>query len=97
MKNRYGVEYSYVKYDDNLYRFNMAESGMQYMRYGGKERQEGIDLNDLGFFDPSGGPFVGVGSKIYWDEIHEGVKGSMPLIVKRIMDRGAEGLFVEVE
>jgi hypothetical protein len=25
MKNRYGVEYTFVKYDDNLYRFNMAE------------------------------------------------------------------------
>ena len=31
---------------------------------GGKEDQEGIDPNDLGFFDPSGGPFVAVGSKI---------------------------------
>lgn len=96
MKNRYGVEYSYVKYDDNLYRFNMAEEHMKYMRYGGKEFQDGIDSNDLGFFDPSGGPFVQVGGKLYWDEIHEGVEQE-PLIVKRIMDRGAEGLFVEVE
>jgi hypothetical protein len=24
MKNRHGVEYTYVKYDDNLYRFNMS-------------------------------------------------------------------------
>ena len=96
MRNRYGVEYSYVKYDDNLYRFNMAEEHMKYMRYGGKEFQEGIDHNDLGMFDPSGGPYVAVGSKIYWDEIHEGVEQE-PLIVKRIMDRGAEGLFVEVE
>ena len=97
MKNRYGVEYSYVKYDDTLYRFNMSEEGMKYMRYGGKEYEEGIDYNDLGFFDPSGGPYVALGSKIYWDEIHNGVEGSMPLTVKRIMDRGAEGLFVEVE
>lgn len=96
MKNRYGDEYSYVKYDDNLYRFNMDEEGMKYMRYGGKEGQEEIDMNDLGFFDPSGGPFVSVGGKIYWDEIHEGTEQS-PLTVKRIMNRGAEGLFVEVE
>ena len=96
MKNRHGVEYSYVKYDDNLYRFNMDEEHMKYMRYGGKEGVEGIDYNDLGMFDPSGGPYVAVGSKIYWDEIHEGVEQD-PLIVKRIMDRGAEGLFVEVE
>jgi len=97
MKNRHGVEYCFVKYDDNLYRFNMDESSMKYMRFGGREYQEEIDLNDLGFFDPSGGPFVAIGSKIYWDEIHNGVEGTIPLIVKRIMDRGAEGLFVEVE
>ena len=97
MKNRYGVEYSFVKYDDNLYRFNMDEEHMKYMRFGGKEGQDGIDRTDLGFFDPSGGPFVVVGSKIYWNEIHNGVEGSTPLTVKRIMDRGAEGLFVEFE
>jgi len=96
MKNRYGVEYSYVKYDDNLYRFNMDEEGMKYMRVGGKEGQDGIDRTDLGFFDPRGGPFVAVGSKIYWDEIHEATKQE-PLTVTKIMDRGAEGLFVEVE
>jgi len=96
MKNRYGVEYSYVKYDDNLYRFNMDEGSMNYMRYGGKEDQDGIDPNDLGFFDPSGGPFVSVGGKIYWDEIHEATE-QKPLTVTRIMNRGAEGLFVEVE
>lgn len=54
-------------------------------------------MNDLGFFDPAGGPYVTIGSKIYWDQIHNGVEGSTPLTVKRIMDRGAEGLFVEVE
>lgn len=96
MKNRYGDEYSYVKYDDNLYRFNMDEEGMKYMRYGGKEGQEEIDMNDIGFFDPSGGPFVAVGGKVYWDEIHEATEQE-PLTVKRIMNRGAEGLFVEVE
>ena len=96
MRNRHGVEYCYVQYDDKLYRFNMAEEDMMYMRFGGKDGQNGIDHNDLGMFDPAGGPYVAVGSKIYWDEIHEGSK-QQPLIVKRIMDRGAEGLFVEVE
>jgi hypothetical protein len=95
MKNRYGIEYSYVKYDDNLYRFNMAEEEMNYMRMSGREGQVEIDMNDLGSFDPAGGPYVTIGSKIYWDEIHEATK-QKPLTVKRIMDRGAEGLFVEV-
>ena len=96
MKNRYGVEYTFVKYYDKLYRFNMSEEGMKYSRYGGKEGQDGIDRTDLGFFDPSGGPFVAIGSKIYWDEIHEGAKQE-PLTVIKIMNRSAEGLFVEVE
>ena len=96
MKNRHGVEYTFVKYDDNLYRFNMDEEHIKYMRFGGKEDQDGIDMTDLGFFDPSGGPFVAIGSKIYWDEIHEATKQE-PLTVTKIMDRGAEGLFVEVE
>ena len=96
MKNRYGREYSFVHVNDNLYRFNMDEEHMKYMRFGGKEGQEGIDHTDLGMFDPSGGPYVEVGGQIYWDEIHEGTK-QKPLIVKRIMDLGAEGLFVEVE
>jgi hypothetical protein len=74
----------------------MDEEHIKYMRFGGKEDQDGIDMTDLGFFDPSGGPFVAVGSKIYWDEIHEATKQE-PLTVTRIMDRGAEGLFVEVE
>jgi hypothetical protein len=47
MKNRYGVEYTFVKYDDKLYRFNMSEEGMKYSRYGGKEGQDGIDMTIL--------------------------------------------------
>ena len=97
MKNRYGVEYHFVHITDNLYRFDMEDSDSNLMRLGGKEGQEGIDMNDLGMFDPSGGPYVAVGSKIYWDEIHNGVEGSDPLTVTKITDRGAEGLFVEVE
>jgi hypothetical protein len=33
-KNRYGVEYSFVKVEDNLYRFNIAESEMEYDAHG---------------------------------------------------------------
>jgi hypothetical protein len=40
--------------------FNMDEEHIKYMRFGGKEGQDGIDRTDLGFFDPSGGPFVAV-------------------------------------
>lgn len=94
MKNGYGVEYSFVKVENTLYRFDMAESGMEYMRMGGREGQEQIDMEDLGMFDPSGGPYVAVGGKIYWDQIYEATKQE-PLVVKRIMSRANE-LFVEV-
>ena len=94
MKNGYGVEYSFVKVENNLYRFDMDEESMKYMRMGGREGQNQIDMEDLGMFDPEGGPYVAVGGKIYWDQIHEATKQE-PLIVKRIISR-ADELFVEV-
>ena len=61
MKNRYGDEYSFVKVSDNTY---MIQGDLKYWRYGGKEGQTGIDDTDLGFVDPSGGPFISIGYKI---------------------------------
>lgn len=84
MKNRHGAEYNFVKVSDNKYRFDMAEDDMKYMRVGGKEGQEQIDMNDLGMFDPPGGPYVDIGS------IVEGKK------VKSIASSD-DGIFVEVE
>jgi hypothetical protein len=95
MKNRHGVEYSFTKVEGNLYRFNMAESGMEYMRMGGLEGQDQIDMENLGMFDPSGGPYVAVGGIIYWDEINEAIEKNL-LTITRIISR-ADGLFVEAE
>ena len=67
MKNRYGDEYHWEKINDNEYKFVMQGTSMKYCRFGGKEGQDGIDLNDLGMFDPSGGPYVGIGYQL-WDE-----------------------------
>jgi len=61
MKNRYGDEYSFLKLSDNTY---TIVGDLKYWRYGGREGQEGIDWNDLGFVDPSGGPFISIGYKI---------------------------------
>ena len=94
MKNRHGIEYSFVKVGDNLYRFDMAEEGMDYMRVGGKNNQPGIDYNDLGMFDPSGGPYVAVGERIFWDEIQDAT-AHQPLTVKRIYKE--ESFFVEAK
>ena len=95
MKNRYGVEYNFVHIADNLYRFDMEDIDNNLMRLGGKEGQEGIDFNDLGMFDPSGGPYVAVGSAVYWDQIKDAVE-QKPLTVTKIFVRDDE-IFVEVE
>ena len=61
MKNRYGDEYFFEKKSDNFY---AIKGELKYWRFGGKEGQQGIDENDLGFVDPSGGPFITAGYKI---------------------------------
>ena len=96
MKNRYGDEYHWEKLNDKEYKFVMEGDSMKYCRFGGQHLQEHIDYDDLGMFDPSGGPYVAVGSKIYFDEILGGQKGDEPLIVKRIRSTD-EGIIVEVK
>jgi hypothetical protein len=61
MKNRYGDEYRFEKVNDNTY---TIKGDLNYWRFGGKEGQESIDDNDLGFVDPSGGPFISIGYMI---------------------------------
>lgn len=81
MKNRYGDEYDFVKVDDNTY---TIVGSLNYWRYGGREGQPQMDFNDLGFVDPSGGPFISLGYKI------EGKA------VKRIRAEG-ENIYFEVD
>lgn len=80
-RNRYGVEYTFEKVADNTYTIKGA---LEYWRYGGQEGQDRIDYDNLGFVDPSGGPFIGIGYMI------EGRK------VTRIRSRDDQLLF-EVE
>ena len=84
MKNRYGKEYSFERVDDNTYKFIMAEEDAMYMRVGGREGQDQIDMNDLGYFDPEGGPFIGINTIIEYKR------------VSRIRST-EEGIFVDVE
>ena len=60
-RNRNGDEYYFVKVEPRIY---TIVGNLKYWRYGGKENQEAMDWNDLGFVDPSGGPFISVGDKI---------------------------------
>jgi hypothetical protein len=81
MRNRYGNEYTFEKVDENTY---TIVGELSYWRYGGREGQNEMDFSDLGFVDPSGGPFISIGYPI------EG------RFIKRIRAVG-EQLFFEVE
>jgi hypothetical protein len=81
MKNRYGDEYSFELVSEGVY---TIVGDLNYWRMGGREGQEQMDFSDLGFVDPSGGPFIELGMKI------EGRK------ITRIRSEGEKILF-EVE
>jgi hypothetical protein len=61
MKNRHGDEYNFKKVDENLYQI---VGDLKYWRYGGNDGEDGIDYGNLGFVDPSGGPFISRGYMI---------------------------------
>lgn len=74
MKNRYGDLYQFEKLSENQYTIT---GGLKYWRYGGKDGQDELDLSDLGFVDPSGGPFISVGMNIEGRKVVRiGVDGS---------------------
>ena len=62
--NRNRDQYWFEKVSPTMYRFVMEGDSMKYCRTGGKEGQESIDPSDLGMFDPSGGPYIGLGTKV---------------------------------
>lgn len=59
-KNRYGDEYWFQPVSGGY----TVEGDLAYWRFGGKEGQEVLDHEDLGYVDPSGGPFIEVGMEI---------------------------------
>jgi hypothetical protein len=67
MRNRYGNEYHFEKVNDNTY---TIVGDLKYWRFGGREGQREMDMTDLGFVDPSGGPFIAVGAVIEGRTIH---------------------------
>jgi hypothetical protein len=61
MRNRHGDEYNFEKVDENLYQI---VGDLKYWRYGGNDGEDSIDYGNLGFVDPSGGPFISRGYMI---------------------------------
>ena len=61
MKNRYGDVYEYKRINENTF---AVVGNLKYWRFGGKEGEQHVNLDDLGFADPSGGPFIHLGMSI---------------------------------
>jgi hypothetical protein len=82
MRNRYGNEYQFEQVNDNTY---TIKGDLSYWRFGGREGQASMDMTDLGFVDPSGGPFIAVGASIEGRKIvrisAEGDLNAMPTIM----------------
>lgn len=62
--NRYSDSYMWEATDKHTYKFIMEDQAMKYCRFGGRKGQSGVALDDLGMFDPSGGPYVCLGMEI---------------------------------
>ena len=61
MRNRYGDEYNFEQLSENVY---TIVGDLKYWRFGGREGQAQMDMSDVGFVDPSGGPFIALGYHI---------------------------------
>ena len=61
MKNRHGVEYHFEEISPGTC---TIRGDLRYWRFGGKDGTSGVDMTDLGFVDPSGGPFLAVDGEI---------------------------------
>ena len=58
IKSRYGDTHKIIKHEDH-YEFVIAEKCKDWVRYGYRTNPKHIE-----FVDPSGGPFISVGSKL---------------------------------
>jgi len=61
MKNRQGIEYWFEEVRPGVH---VIRGDLKYWRFGGREGESGVNMDDLGFVDPSGGPFISIGSEI---------------------------------
>lgn len=62
--NRYSDQYWFEKVTTTTYKFVMEGNSLKYGRCGGKDGAADIDFSDLGMIDPSGGPYICLGTNI---------------------------------
>lgn len=63
-ENRYKDRYKWIAENETTYRFEMSGDSMKYCRFGGLSGQPEVLYDNLGMFDPSGGPYVCLGMEI---------------------------------
>jgi len=61
-KNRNGTEYWFERAGGKT--VYTIKGKLEYWRFGGREGVPGVDLDNLGFVDPSGGPYLEVGMTV---------------------------------
>jgi hypothetical protein len=61
MRNRYGDVYHFEPINEDTF---VIRGNLDHCRFGGQENQSEIDFTNLGFVDPNGGPFIGLGFMI---------------------------------
>lgn len=80
-KNRYGDEYWFEQIDKDVYKI-MGD--LTHWRFGGKDNEVGVNEDDLGFVDPSGGPFISIGSEL-------------PIGKVKTISSNENGIFLKIE
>ena len=61
MKNRHGVEYRFEEISAGVY---TIRGDLRHWRFGARDGAPGVDMTNLGFVEPSGGPLIAIGSEI---------------------------------
>lgn len=77
-QNRYGADYWFEPLDNGAYKFCMSETEMAHCRMGADASG---DFTNLSFFDPSGGPFISVGSRLEFGTVNKITVGDTGIVV----------------
>jgi len=84
--NRYGDEYWWEHVENETYEFRMTGNSMKYGRNMGSYDEEKKMITSLVAFDPSGGPYIAIGTEL---------DGGKIISISRGMDE--DSMLVEVE
>lgn len=67
-KNRYNDEYWFQEVQENLFE---VKGDLKYWRLGGEMNEDRTGFTKIDFADPSGGPYMAVGMRLFDREVLE--------------------------